>query len=67
MIKLDRIPEVSEAAYIVEAGEETGLKFYFARLAVQSCRIQDYELLTFSVSIIPMSLFKANITTAVLP
>lgn len=66
LIKLDRIPEVSETACIVEAGEETGHKFYFASLAVQSCSIQDYELLIFSVSIIPMSLLKGNLTTVVL-
>lgn len=67
LIKLDGIPEVSEAACIVEAREETGHKFYFASLVVQSCSIQDYELLTFSVSIIPMSLFQGNKTTIVLP
>lgn len=67
LLKLHRIPEVSEAACIVEAGEEIGHKFYFVSLAVQSCSIQDYELLTFLSSIIPMSLFKGNITTVVLP
>lgn len=35
---LDRVPEVSEAACTVEAGEETGHKFNFASLAVQSCK-----------------------------
>lgn len=67
LIKLDGIPEVSAAACIVEAGEETGHMFYFTSFAVQSCSIQDYKLLAFSASIIPMSLFKGNITTVVLP
>lgn len=66
LIKLNRIPEASETAFIVEAGEETGHKFCFASLAVQSCSIQDYDLLIFSVSIIPMSLFKGKLTTVVL-